>query len=213
MSDESWYRKTTWSAQDRLDFFDRLRRSRPPNRAQYLKIQAHYLVAAGTGEWTSAALELLDRALEESPDTIFQAEILVMRGQCLNRLGRLPEAESALRAALEQERLLPQVQAGAPVAFGTFVIERELRRLYEEALAVLHASQGRLLFPAAVYHYYAVEAILQGRLGSRQAARASALKALEAAGQTESGLPDHPGIGLVDRPDPRILAELQSLVD
>lgn len=46
MSPDDWFRRRTWTREDREDFRKRLSRARPHNRAQYARIQAGYLQAS-----------------------------------------------------------------------------------------------------------------------------------------------------------------------
>ena len=67
MNNHMWYRKTTWTANDREDFFARLKRSRKTSRGQYLKIQAYHLYETNSPIEIKAALELTELALAEYP--------------------------------------------------------------------------------------------------------------------------------------------------
>src|ERR1700722_5779262 len=59
---EDWYRRTTWSNDDREQFFARLERSREAfHKSQYLRIQAYCLQLAGLYE---DALQLLNLLVE-----------------------------------------------------------------------------------------------------------------------------------------------------
>ena len=64
-----WYRKTTWTEQDRSEFWLRLNRSRNDfNKAQYLRIQALTLEETGVEANIHASMELLDGRLADYPD-------------------------------------------------------------------------------------------------------------------------------------------------
>jgi hypothetical protein len=63
---EDWYRRQTWTPQDREDFFARLRRSHGAfHKAQYARMQAYTLLTTRTQDAYRAALELLDMILTE----------------------------------------------------------------------------------------------------------------------------------------------------
>jgi hypothetical protein len=73
VADESWYRRRTWTDEDRAGFFARLRRSRSGfHKAQYCRIQAYELQQAGNYH---AALELLDLLMKEWPDDAQKAAV------------------------------------------------------------------------------------------------------------------------------------------
>ena len=73
MSQKDWFRKKTWTPQDREDFMVRLSRSRKTyNKAQYTRIQAVELLATKDPKLIQPALELLDMALSEWPGEVSQ---------------------------------------------------------------------------------------------------------------------------------------------
>ena len=96
MARRDWYRRSTWTAAQREEFFHRLARCRPHNRALYLRIQAAALQAAQP----DIALELLDYLLENHPDPDVLAGAHLDRARCLELLDRLLEAALAYRAAI-----------------------------------------------------------------------------------------------------------------
>jgi tetratricopeptide (TPR) repeat protein len=99
-SNRDWFRKTGWSPDDERDFRAHLRRARPSNRPQYLRVQAVHLLDNGLPD---AALCLLDEFLA-GPDDLFLTLGHALRGRALTDLGRLDEAFGAYRAAIEAQR-------------------------------------------------------------------------------------------------------------
>ena len=59
-----WYRCTDWNAQSEAEFFRRLKRARR-QKPQYLVIQAGTLVGTGRPEVAAAALNLIERFVQE----------------------------------------------------------------------------------------------------------------------------------------------------
>ena len=87
MSKLEWYRRTTWTDVDRVDFDTRLKRSRGTgNKAQYLRIQAYHLAEVGNEE---GAIQLLDRLFAEFPEKLQLAQAHEQKGSSLARLGRI----------------------------------------------------------------------------------------------------------------------------
>ena len=78
---DDWFRKTSWTREDREDFFERLSRSRKYNRAQYLRIQASYLAENGNIELLNAALELLEMLFTQYPDRTEMALAYASKGR------------------------------------------------------------------------------------------------------------------------------------
>jgi tetratricopeptide (TPR) repeat protein len=197
MKSTSWYRKRTWTEQDRADFNTRLKRSRHSgNKAQYLRIQAVYLAEAGHHE---IAIELLDRMFAEFPERIQLAQAHAQKANSLAKLGQPEAAIIEYRAALQAERNLPNVQTQAWLDFGWFVVEKELTDFYGEAQQVLQEFRDEkgLKFPASEYRYYAIQSLLANARGERAAAREYAMLALTEAAKKHSGLRYHPTVGLV----------------
>src|SRR5262245_63856131 len=98
MARRDWYRRSTWTAAQREEFFHRLARCRAHNRALYLRIQAASLQAAEPG----TALDLLDYLLEHHPDPEVLAGAHLDRARCLEMLDRVLEAALSDRARSEE---------------------------------------------------------------------------------------------------------------
>src|SRR6516162_1213440 len=106
MTDE-WFRKTAWGAQEREDFYRRLKRARPDNQAQYMRIQAGHL--AGNADTLSAALVLLDEMLEHHPDSLEVAIALDQKAECLEALGDVDGAIESYCRSIERMRSVPKM--------------------------------------------------------------------------------------------------------
>src|SRR5690349_9374034 len=90
MSNNEWFRRTTWSDADRVDFSARLKRSRGAgNKAQYLRIQAGHLADVGHH---AAAIELLDQLLAEFPERVELAQAHAQKAKSLADLGQFAAA-------------------------------------------------------------------------------------------------------------------------
>ena len=197
MSSTEWFRRTTWTDADRVDFNARLKRSRgASSKAQYLRLQALHLAEAGHYD---GAIELLDRLLAEFPDSIDVAQGHAQKADSLVKLGQTEAAVDEYRAALQRERDFPNVRTNAWLDFGWFVVEKRLTRLYDEVAHVLDEfrDEGGLRFPAIEYRYAAIQALLADARGEKSQAREFAKTALAEAAKDHSGLRYHPTVGLV----------------
>jgi tetratricopeptide (TPR) repeat protein len=194
-----WFRRTTWSDADREDFNARLKRSRGAgNKAQYLRIQAGHLAEAGHH---SEAIELLDRLFAKFPQRIELAQAHSQKAASLARLGQLEGAIKEFRAALQAERMFPNVRTNAWLDFGWLVVERQLTDLYDEVSRVLQEfrEEDGLKFPAIEYRYAAIQALLADARREGVRAREFAKQALAEAAKDHSGLRYHARVGLVGR--------------
>lgn len=192
-----WFRRSTWTEQDRAEFNARLNRSRgASSKAQYLRIQAVHLAEAGHH---LAAIELLDRLLAEFPEKLELASTHQQKGESLAHIGQIMPAICEYRAALQMEREYPNVRTGAWLAFGWLVVQHNLQDLYEEVSLVFQEfiDRSRLTFPMEAYRYYAVESIIADSRGNRTSAKAFATQALTEARRTNSGFRYHAKLGLV----------------
>lgn len=200
MSKLEWYRKTTWTENDRDDFFAHLNRSKKENRSQYLKIQAVYLYETNKLQETSVAYELIELAFREENYKFGQVELLNLKARCLNKLGQIHEAEECFTLAIEAIKENPRFTGNIPFSFGFFVIQHNIKRLYGKAILILDEFvdlERELLFPSTLYEYYGIKAIIFNQTLKRKEAKRLAKMAIDASMLTYSGLSRHPDVGLV----------------
>jgi len=135
MSEDNWFRHSTWTDRDREEFDARLKHSRfASDGAQYLRIQAACLAEAGQD---SAAIELLDRLFAEYPDRFQLGQAHLQKAESLVKLGKTESAIQEFRAALQAQRDYPFVRTQACVVFARYVIGNQLTNLYEEVRATI----------------------------------------------------------------------------
>lgn len=210
MSDHDWYRKTTWTPEDRDEFFAKLHRSRSQSRkARCARIQAHYLEKIDA----EAALELLDQVTEEWPEPSELAQAYCQKAECFIRLGKKEEALQAFFESFENQRRRPNWQTSAFLDFGIFVVKNCMVSLYPVAEQVLDEFWSPVLLPVDRYKLHAVRAIIGMHHGDRAMACFHAGLALEAAANEHSGLRYHPNQGIVRRQDPGIERTLRALAE
>jgi tetratricopeptide (TPR) repeat protein len=212
MGKTEWFRRTSWTEVDRLEFRVRLERSRSPfHKAQYLRIQAHHLECDADPPQVGAALELLEELLREYPEPSQVGEVHRQRGSCLAKLGHLEQALRSFQAALDAERRYPGVQGTAYLDYAEVVLQLGRSELYEDALACLGQRAEKTPFPITQYRSDVATAFLCERLGRTAEARAAATQALAAAAKTESPFRYHRRLGLVEDADPNVQGHLLRL--
>jgi tetratricopeptide (TPR) repeat protein len=196
-----WYRRQTWTAADREEFFARLRRSRSTfHKAQYLYIQAYCLHEAGLSE---EALELIDIQLRDYLDESRQvAMAFSTKGDVLAALGRTDEALEAYRASFEQERSqCPNCYGNAWLRFGETVVIENRQEKFSEALDLFERALRdgyKTIFASQQFVFFGCRALMiSARNGSGGEARLLATRAVEAAERAHSGFGRHPTVGLV----------------
>ena len=198
-SSRDWFRRSTWSAEDEADFFARLRRSRG-RKTEYLRLQALTLAETKDQSLLSVALDLIDKALTDSPDNFHLAALYFQRAECLVALGKAREAILAFRASLQARRELPNVVDMAYLEFAWTVARLRLTSHYDEVLEVLRefGEQSDLAFPANAYRYFGALALIASERSDRIAARDWAKDALAAAAEARGPFARHPTFGVLD---------------
>lgn len=195
-----WFRKTTWSEADQLDFFARLKRCRTVyNKAQYLRIQASYLEGIDSHDMLEASLGLLDKMFAEFPEQTQLASAYSQKASCLAKLGNTDEAIINYQRALQTEREFPRAKTYAFIGFGKLVAENKLSDFYDEALTALESeltSRG-IQFPSDTFNAFGIRSLIAAERGQNQKAKEFAKAALEAAAKIDSGFCYHPTVGLV----------------
>jgi len=193
-----WYRRSTWTAADSVEFFARLSRSKTDHhKGQYLRIQAVHLQRAGGAELVRAALELLDLMIEKYPHQMELASAHAQRGQCLRALGELDAALAAFQAALAAQRTWSNWLTDVHLDYGELVLALQRGDLYVTALAVLDEFGADARFPVEIYRASAISALVHEQQGQIAIARTFAQRALEAAAATKSPFRYHSALGLV----------------
>ncbi len=210
MSEVEWFRRSTWTEQDREEFNTRLNRSRRSSRAQYLRIQAGHLATAGIHE---VAIQLLDHMLTEYPEEIGLSSAHLAKAESLSSLGKNGPAIEEYRNAILSERNFPNVHAYPWLSFGWFAVEKNLIDLYGEILELFEEFGNQLEggFPSSLYRYWSVRSVIADSRRDRTNARDFAQRAIGAAAMTQSGLRYHPKVGLVECQPKWIVEKLTEL--
>ncbi len=213
MSKTDWYRRETWTSDDRREFFSRHKRAHEHNKPQYLRIQAWHLEQTGKPELINAALELLNLMIEKYPSPIQLASAHHQRATCLEAIRRHDEAIEAYRDAMQAQREFPNVKTNAALDFGMFAVRHRHAMLYDEVLATLEEFIEDLRFPYEQYQFNAILAMIASHDGDNLEAKRCARRAMAAYARKDSGLRYHPRVGLVTEPNGEILNMLKDLCD
>ncbi len=216
MGNIEWYRKTSWTENDRADFFIHLNRCRKENRAQYLRIQAYHLSETNQSREISAAYDLVNLALKEEKFKFEHAGLFEFKADCLNKLGHIREAEECFNLAIQELKKNSQYDLITPFSFGLFVIQHKIKRLYRKAILVIEEFinlETTLIIPSTIYFYYGIKAIIYYRTVRRKKGKEFAKIAIEASKLSYSGLPRHPDIGLVTEKEDFFYTELLSIIN
>lgn len=181
----SWYQKKTWSLEDQKDFFAHLQRARSLyNKAQYLRIQAYHFQANASPPNYDAALNLLNRLIEEFPEPSQLGAAYLQKAKCHEKMGQTEQALEAYRSAVKMSRGADGVyNTDAPVHFASLVVKHGIREYYNEVLAAFKGSEMILLLPSAQFMACAAMAIIADETGKKAKASEYAKKALDILGR------------------------------
>ena len=159
-------------------------------------------------------MELNNLALSENPESIFLAQIFEQKALCLNKLGKLDDAEENFLLAFQAMREFPNVKPNVQFTFGIFVIENNINKLYKKVMEILDEfdeMKSGIVFPVTEYYFYGIKAIILNREGDFVTSKPLTQKAIAASEKQYSGLSRHPKVGLVDETGNLFFNELVSI--
>lgn len=191
-SDE-WIRNSRWDEQEQKLFFEKLGRARF-QKPYYIRQKANALAASATPEKIDAAIELLERAIREYPESYEKINDQRNLADWHARRNRLDRAADHYRRAMD-----PQKPASVAVEF-LLLILRRLPELKPEARRILEDLKDQFMhgFIRERFVLHAVRAVLRHEDGDFARARVDAEAALRLSERTQSGLADYPTLGLVE---------------
>jgi tetratricopeptide (TPR) repeat protein len=209
---DDWFRRETWTADDKDQFFKRLARSRGTlHKAQYLRIQALHLEGTGAKALVDEALGLLNLILSQYPEPVQLAMVHSQRATCLRTLGRVDESMAAFRDALAQQRSTRGVTTDAYIDYAQLILDLDRSDLFPEALSVLDEFGGDELFPIHRYRSGMIRAFIYESQGDLSKAALFARAALGASSETESVFRYHRDLGVVREIDAEVQRHLWEL--
>jgi len=95
--------------------------------------------------------------------------------------------QAALEAALAREAAFPNLRTQAYLDLPYLIATRGLRQLYDRALTLLHAHEGRLMFPVDHFRWQAARALIAADSEEPGVAKVHAERALAAAARDSAG--------------------------
>lgn len=201
--ERDWYRTPDWNDEVAEAFEARLRRARPHNRPQYLRIKALSLLDVPDAQRQAAARGLLVRILDEYPESLDASFAHEKLGELDADTGDLAQAEYHFRACLDVESGTSGAVA-LKLAEALFELGEEDR--LDEVASLLARAGGRMeshreIWPPHIFRTVVLSARLAARRENLQLAAAEAASALRIADMTSQGSAffkkHHPGLGKV----------------
>ena len=200
-----WFRRSTWTQEDEIEFFKKLKRAQKYNRPQYLRIQANYLYETKDHELLIVAESLACKVLTDCLDAEFVDSQIAPTHQLLGRiyeeLGENDKAILHYQKALEQERVYPNSRTDAYLDYAEIIVKIQRTELFSEAEKILHEQVEQAYFPAQKYKLCIILAIINKHRGDDAEAQKFTALAKQNADADTSGLRYHKTLGLVKETD------------
>jgi hypothetical protein len=204
MGAEDWYRNTTWDKTIEADFEARLKRSRgASNKAQYLRIQASYLLDSPDNSNQLVGLRLMERVIKDFPTeeftTIFAHEEI---GDYFLKQGDLDIAEQQFRVVTDFY-LKKQSRSGtsgiADLKLAEIILASNQAVKFEEAYKICKEHPvGELFWNSYKFYYSALMARLCDKMTKKEEARNFAATAISLSKIKDPQSPAQKRIGLIN---------------
>lgn len=210
METEEWCRNTNWDSDIESAFEVRLKRSRGAyNKAQYLRIQATYLLESSDMNTQLVGVKLMERLIRDYPTekstTIFGHEIL---GDYYFKAGHYDKAQLHYRLVTEHY-ITKNTRSGtsgiADLKLAETILTANWTEKFEEAYNICkNYPLHKLIFNREKFYYTALMAQICERLNKKEEAKEFALAAIEISKITESQFTRHKTVGLVNATDKQL---------
>ncbi len=180
MEKNDWFQKTTWTVEDREDFFAHLGRvAESSEKAEFLRKQAYWLQAKASPPNYDAALSLLDQLIKDFPDPAQIGLAYLQKARCYDDSGQIDNALKAYRDAVKISKGgSGSYGTDSALHFGIFVVKHRMIEHYNEVLESLQGTEPMMLFPFARYMACAIMSLIADDTGMKVKAREYAAEAL-----------------------------------
>jgi tetratricopeptide (TPR) repeat protein len=198
-----WYCKETWTNEDEIDFFSRLKRATKFHRPQYLKVQAYNFIKTKKIKLLNIAEKLLNMYLNEYPDDYF------WKNEVFQSLGDIYKIRKNEEKALEYYKLsvdvdgVNNVHTYSYIDYSELVLKNNKKEYYDfvEILLEKKLKDGMIIFPMHFYKIYIMLAILNRIKGDNDKSIVYLNLSNNYSGMETSGLRYHKYLGIVKKED------------
>lgn len=203
MATDEWFRNTSWDNNIEADFEARLKRSRGAiHKAQYLRIQASYLLNNSNKDIQQVGVRLMDRLIKDYQTEEFSTTLgHEQLGDYYFKSGDFDKAEKHFRLVIEHyiaKNSRNGTSATANLKLSETILTANWTDKFEEAYRICkNFPFNQLTFNNEKFYYAFLVAQLCYRLNKKEEAKDFALTAIEISKITEPQFNRHKTVGLV----------------
>lgn len=181
MSLDDWYRNEAWNQEIEDFFFRKLSRARS-QKAQYLKIQAYYLIDSAP----DVVLKLATYFRVNCQDDFWEQELCLCESKAYFNLSNTNQAIVKVKEALNWLIKKPNTKTDAPYWYAELVLRKEISEEYSPCVEALKTFHYETPFPITQFKFFGYLAILHNRLNEPESAKIQAHEALIWASKDEN---------------------------
>ena len=212
MATDNWYRNTIWNSNKESNFESHLKRSRGAyNKAEYLRIQANYLLGSSDSNTQIIGIRLIERLINDFPsevDSVICGN--EMLGDYYLKFGDYEKAEKNFRLVsdhYENTKSRSGTSAMADLKLAKTILTANWTDKFEEAYFICKNYPLNLLdFNSEKFYYAELLAQLYNRLNKKEEAKEFAMVAIEISKIAEPQFNRHKTIGLANATDIQLMA-------
>ncbi len=196
----NWFRKKSWTSEDKIHFFSKLKRAREYNRAQYIRVQAVELIETNKIELLEVAESLLIKMLTEYPDDKFnRASAFDSLGDIYKKQNKLEKAISYYKKALDFENEYPSVKTQSYLSYAELIVKNKMTDKFDVVKTVILERFDTILFPIEKYKAASILSIIYKKEQLDNLALKYSEIAEQHANKETSGLRYHSDLGIVTK--------------
>lgn len=198
MTNVEWFLKPTWTEDDQIEFWKKLKRCSERNRPHYLKAKASVLAESDDHSLLNTSIKLSFDFVEKYPDHKEIAVVYSNIATAYKNLGNVAEAINNFELALEKEQFT-NYKTNAELDYAELAVNFKIVESFERAERYLlaKAAETVYLFPCQRYIQLGCLAVFANQRGDFEKAQMYANLAIDATKKTHSDAANHPKLGVL----------------